>query len=95
MMRLIACSVLASFTQRASITCQPRTAQGLGEVEEYGYDGFLEPAEDVLVSAVEIGRLESVKVKVGDRVEAGQVDRDARRCIASRFPRDCQATIDS
>lgn len=47
-------------------------AQGISDSEDYGYDGFLEPAEDVLVSAVEIGRLEKVNVKVGDRVEVGQ-----------------------
>lgn len=48
------------------------SGQGLGNAEEYSYDGFMEPAEDVMVSAVEIGRLESVAVVVGDRVEAGQ-----------------------
>lgn len=46
--------------------------QGPGTSEEYAYDGFMEPAEDVMVSAVEIGRLESVHVEVGDRVVVGQ-----------------------
>jgi RND family efflux transporter MFP subunit len=47
-------------------------AQDLDSYDDYGYDGFLEPSDDVLVSAVEIGRLESVNVKVGDRVVSGQ-----------------------
>ena len=46
--------------------------QGLGGPEDYAYDGFMEPVEDVMVSAVELGRLDSVLVKVGDRVVAGQ-----------------------
>ncbi len=48
-------------------------AQNSGNGEEYTYDGFTEPAEDVMVSAIEIGRLESMLVKIGDRVEAGQL----------------------
>ncbi|MGV3484842.1 MAG: efflux RND transporter periplasmic adaptor subunit [Planctomycetaceae bacterium] len=40
--------------------------------EDYSYDGFMEPIEDVMVSAVEIGRIDAVLVKVGDRVQAGQ-----------------------
>jgi RND family efflux transporter MFP subunit len=48
-------------------------AQGIDLSEEYSYDGFTEPAKDVLVSALEIGRLESVLVNVGDRVKVGQV----------------------
>ncbi len=39
---------------------------------EYAFDGFLEAYEDALVSAVEVGRVEEVGVKVGDSVEAGQ-----------------------
>ncbi len=45
---------------------------GQDSEEQYAYDGFLEPSDDVMVSAVEIGRLEKVNVKVGDRVTAGQ-----------------------
>ena len=39
---------------------------------EYAYDGFLEAYEDIMVSAIEVGHVEDVSVKVGDRVEAGQ-----------------------
>lgn len=42
-------------------------------LSDSGYDGFAIPAEDVMVAALEAGRLESLMVKVGDRVEAGQV----------------------
>ncbi len=35
------------------------------------YDGFTEPSYDILVAATEIGRLDELMVKVGDRVEAG------------------------
>lgn len=37
------------------------------------FDGFVEPWEDVQVAALEIGNLEEVFVRVGDRVEAGDV----------------------
>jgi RND family efflux transporter MFP subunit len=37
------------------------------------YEGFTEPRQDILVAATEIGRLESLAVKVGDRVTAGEV----------------------
>ncbi len=37
------------------------------------YDGFTEPSYNVLVAAVEIGRIDSVSVKVGDRVREGDV----------------------
>jgi RND family efflux transporter MFP subunit len=37
------------------------------------YEGFTEPMHDIMVAAIEIGRLESVTVQVGDRVRAGQV----------------------
>jgi RND family efflux transporter MFP subunit len=36
------------------------------------YEGFTEPRYDIMVAATEIGRIESVSVEVGDRVEAGQ-----------------------
>ena len=37
------------------------------------YDGFTEPKYDILVAASEMGRIESVAVKIGDRVTKGQV----------------------
>ena len=37
------------------------------------YEGFTEPHHDIMVAATEIGRLESLEVRVGDRVQAGQV----------------------
>ena len=36
------------------------------------FDGFMEPAEDVLVSGTELGRIEKIFVEMGDRVEAGE-----------------------
>jgi RND family efflux transporter MFP subunit len=42
-------------------------------LSDAGYDGFVMPAEDILVAALESGRLEHLLVKVGDRVEAGQM----------------------
>lgn len=37
------------------------------------YDGFTEPSYNILVAAMELGRIESVAVKVGDRVNEGDV----------------------
>lgn len=37
------------------------------------YEGFTEPRYDIMVAATEIGRLETVHVEVGDRVQAGQI----------------------
>jgi len=51
---------------------QASSGQLIDDNENFSYDGFLEASQDVMVSAVEIGRLESVSVKVGDRIEAGQ-----------------------
>ena len=49
------------------------------------FDGFLEPAEDILVSGTELGRIEKIFVEMGDRVQAGepiaQLD-DSRQRIA-------------
>jgi RND family efflux transporter MFP subunit len=73
MKKLIFAFLFAQSLSLASIApSRAHDLGGNGEYGEYGYDGFLEPAEDVLVSAVEIGRLERVNVKVGDRVVAGQ-----------------------
>jgi len=51
---------------------EPSVGQGIEDTDDYSYDGFLEASHDVMVSAVEIGRLDSLLVKVGDRVIAGQ-----------------------
>lgn len=49
-------------------------AQGYSAPSMAGeYDGFTEPQHDIMVAAAEIGRLERIDVKVGDRVEKGQV----------------------
>ncbi|MDG2221161.1 MAG: efflux RND transporter periplasmic adaptor subunit [Rubripirellula sp.] len=37
------------------------------------YEGFTEPKYDIMVAAMEIGRLESLLVKIGDEVVAGQI----------------------
>lgn len=36
------------------------------------YDGFVQPEHDVLVAASDIGRLQTLHVRLGDRVEAGE-----------------------
>ncbi len=41
--------------------------------ETISYDGFTEPSFNILVAALDIGRLENVAVKVGDRVREGDV----------------------
>jgi len=43
------------------------------DIDNLGFDGFASAADDVMVSAYEAGRLESLLVKVGDRVTAGQI----------------------
>jgi len=42
-------------------------------IDDLGFDGFAAAADDVMVSAYEAGRLESLLVKVGDHVTAGQI----------------------
>lgn len=46
---------------------------GQFDLSEIGYDGFAHAVDDIMVAAFESGRVESVSVKVGDRVKAGQV----------------------
>lgn len=48
-------------------------AQSRFDLSELGFDGFAEAADDVMVAAFEAGRVESLAVKVGDRVKVGQV----------------------
>lgn len=55
----------------ASFPTLPAGAQF--DLSEIGYDGFAEAVDDVMVAAFESGRVESVLVKVGDQVKAGQV----------------------
>jgi RND family efflux transporter MFP subunit len=43
------------------------------DLSEMGFDGFASASEDILVSAYESGRLETLLVGVGDQVSAGQV----------------------
>jgi len=59
---LVICSLQAAVT----------SGQGIQPRDDYSYDGFTEPTEDILVAAVEIGRIDRVLVKVGDQVAAGQ-----------------------
>jgi len=51
----------------------PSPAEAQFDLSEIGYDGFAEAVDDVMVAAFESGRVESVLVKVGDHVKAGQV----------------------
>lgn len=51
----------------------PTIAVAQFDLSEIGYDGFAESVDDIMVSAFESGRVESVLVKVGDHVKAGQV----------------------
>ena len=37
------------------------------------YDGFTEPKYDLLVAASEMGRIQSIEVKIGDHVKKGQL----------------------
>jgi RND family efflux transporter MFP subunit len=57
----------------AVATLSPAATLGQFDLSEIGYDGFAEASDDIMVSAFESGRVESVAVKVGDRVKAGQV----------------------
>lgn len=53
------------------LSAASRHAHGADAVLQF--DGFVEPWEDVEVAALEIGNLQEVSVRVGDRVEAGDV----------------------
>ncbi len=68
--KILLWAISASLVAWATQT-MPLQAQELAD-DDYSYDGFLEPAEDVLVAAIEIGRLEQLNVAIGDRVEKGQ-----------------------
>ncbi|WP_197455271.1 efflux RND transporter periplasmic adaptor subunit [Stieleria neptunia] len=51
-----------------------RSSQGIrGGSVTMDYEGFTVPKFDILVAATEIGRLEEVNVKIGDRVSKGQM----------------------
>lgn len=41
--------------------------------DQLAYEGFTEPKYDIMVAAMEIGRLEDLLVKIGDEVVAGQI----------------------
>jgi RND family efflux transporter MFP subunit len=56
-----------------TLAMAPEKTFGQFDLSEIGYDGFAEAIDDIMVSAFESGRVESVLVKVGDRVKAGQV----------------------
>lgn len=57
----------------AAAIVSPKPTFGQFDLSEIGYDGFAEAVQDIMVSAFESGRVESVLVKVGDNVKAGQV----------------------
>ena len=63
---------VAIFVVVCSLQAANTDGQGINQEDNYSYDGFTEPAEDIMLAAVEIGRIERVLVKVGDRVEVGQ-----------------------
>jgi RND family efflux transporter MFP subunit len=67
------CMIVMALAMATSfLLANPTRGQMIDETEDFSYDGFLEADHDVMVAAVEIGRLETVLIKVGDRVEAGQ-----------------------
>ena len=49
------------------------TTSSVAQGPAVSYDGFTEPCYTVFVAAMEIGRLEEVAVKVGDKVNEGDV----------------------
>lgn len=69
--RLRRCAIAAAIV--VTTTASPAPTHGQFDLSDIGYDGFSEAIDDILVAAFESGRLETVLVKVGDRVKAGQV----------------------
>lgn len=62
------------FAQDGGISPISRSPQGYGGGSiTVDYEGFTTPEFDILVAATEIGRLEDVNVKIGDRVGRGDV----------------------
>jgi len=57
----------------AATSVSPAPTFGQSDLSHLGYDGFAEAVQDIMVAAFESGRVESVLVKVGDHVKAGQV----------------------
>jgi RND family efflux transporter MFP subunit len=49
------------------------TTVSIAQSVPVSYDGFTEPSTTVLVAALEMGRLEEIAVKVGDKVKGGDV----------------------
>ncbi|HBJ34860.1 MAG TPA: hypothetical protein DDZ51_08875 [Planctomycetaceae bacterium] len=64
-------AIALAITATTATSASP--AMGQFDLSEIGYDGFSEAIDDIMVAAFESGRVESVLVKVGDRVKAGQV----------------------
>ncbi|TWT50166.1 Multidrug resistance protein MdtA precursor [Rubripirellula amarantea] len=48
-------------------------AETVGDLTVMVYDGFTQPYQQIHLAAVEIGRVDEIMVKVGDRVEQGQL----------------------
>ncbi len=69
--RLRRCGIALAIITTIATSTPP--AFGQFDLSEIGYDGFSEAIDDIMVAAFESGRVESVSVKVGDRVKAGQV----------------------
>lgn len=57
------------FAQDSRVTSNP----AIGSAGSYSYEGFTEPKHDIMVAADELGRIDSIDVRIGQAVEAGQV----------------------
>ena len=66
---LLACLILFTMSTQAYGQASGVSASSQTMI----YEGFTEPKHDIMVAATEIGRLETVYVKVGDRVKAGEI----------------------
>ncbi len=66
--------VVACFVFKDAATATAQTYSVLDRTPaNVVYEGFTEPLHSIMVAAIEIGRLESIEVKVGDQVASGQV----------------------
>ncbi len=69
---IVSATVIAQ--DNAGYSQTSRSSQGFrGGSVTIDYEGFTIPKFDILVAATEIGRLEEVNVKIGDRVTKGQI----------------------
>lgn len=70
---MVATAVLWTLMVLVATSAQAQTREHSGSMASMLYEGFTEPLHDIQVAAAEIGRLETIDVKVGQRVQSGQV----------------------